>query len=435
MRASQSVIPGSDEELMARRAASLGPAYRLLYNDPVHFVRGSGVHLYDSAGEEYLDAYNNVPCIGHSHPAVANAVSAQLRLINTNTRYLQDGVVDYAEELLATFPPELGNVMFTCTGSEANDLAVRVANFVTGNSGLIITENAYHGTTAVMAGVSPSLGPGVPRPANVRLIPAPDRYMLAVSDDELREYMLAHVRAAVDDLVASGYGVSALILDTLFSSDGILPNPVSWIAPAAEIVRGEGGLFIADEVQAGFGRLGAGMWGFTRHGVSADIVTMGKSMGNGYPVAAAVFRPELLEEFGPTVRYFNTFGGSSAAISAAAAVLHTIKNEDLVAHSKVLGYQIRTEVQSLASSDPRIGCVRGQGLALGVAFVSQEGTRVPDPALASRVVNAMREKHVLISASGADGNVLKIRPPLVFGREDGARLVEVLAEVLDATRD
>lgn len=315
----------SDADLIRRRQRVLGPAYRLLYEEPVRFVRGSGVRLYDPDGVEYLDAYNNVPCIGHSNPAVAAAVARQLELINTNTRYLQDGVVDYAEQLLATFPEELGNIMFTCTGSEANDLALRVARFTTGNTGIIITENAYHGTTQEVAGISPSLGAGVPTPAHVRRIPAPDAFATGMSDSELAEWMVAHVKAAADDLVASGFGVSALVLDSLFSSDGILPDPVTWIARAAEVVRQAGGLFVADEVQAGFGRLGAGMWGFARHGVIPDAVTMGKSMGNGYPVAAAVFRPQLLEEFGPTVRYFNTFGGSSAAVAAAHAVLTTIQ--------------------------------------------------------------------------------------------------------------
>lgn len=440
------------DDLMRRRQRVLGPAYRLLYENPVHFVRARGVHLYDPEGVDYLDAYNNVPCIGHSHPAVAAAVSAQLGLINTNTRYLQDGVVEYAEQLLETFPRELGNVMFTCSGSEANDLALRVARFTTGNTGVIITNNAYHGTTQEVAGISPSLGPGVETPPHVRLIPAPDAFATGMNAAELSEWMVARVESAVEDLEASGHGVSALVLDTIFSSDGILPEPVTWIAQAADVVREAGGLFIADEVQAGFGRLGTGMWGFERHRVVPDIVTMGKSMGNGYPVAAAVFQPQLLTAFGPTVRYFNTFGGSSGAVAAASAVLRTIRDEDLITHAERVGEEIRKGMLDLAASDPRVGCVRGSGLALGIAMVCARGGNPPvegmglvtgrasganipvsDPALASRIVNGMREKRVLISSCG-DGSVLKVRPPLAFGEADVSRLLETFEQVLHDTR-
>lgn len=416
-------------DLIARRAAALGPAYRLLYDNPVHFVRGRGVHLYDPDGVEYLDAYNNVPCIGHSHPAVAAAVSTQLGLINTNTRYLHDSVVEYAEELLATFPAELSNVMFTCTGSETNDLALRVAQFTTGHRGIIVTDNAYHGTTQAVAAISPSLGPGVPRPPHVRHIPAPDAYRTGLSDAELTEFMVCHVRDAVKSLEASGYGVSALVLDSIFSSDGILPGPLTWMERAAAIVRQAGGLLIGDEVQSGFGRLGTGMWGFSRHRVIPDVVTMGKSMGNGYPVAAAVFRPELLCEFGPQVRYFNTFGGSTAAIAAATAVLHTIKQEQLIDHAHTVGKLLGQGLRQLCTTSPHIGCVRGIGLAHGVVVVSENGH--PDPARATRIVNAMRARRILISASGADGSNLKIRPPLVFGGDDVDRLITTLQEVLE----
>lgn len=426
-----------DLDLIARRQRTLGPAYRLLYEHPVHFVRANGVHLYDPSGEDYLDAYNNVPCIGQSNPAVTEAVSAQLALINTNTRYLQDGVVDYAERLVASMPEELGNVMFTCTGSEANDLAMRVARYNTGNTGVIITQNAYHGTSALISGMSPSLGPDVPLHPYVRVIPAPDEFLTGLSGEELSDAMVARVQEQVDDLVASGHGVAALLIDSIFSSDGIFPQPTTWIARAAEVVRKAGGLYIADEVQSGFGRLGTGLWGFARHNVIPDIVTMGKSMGNGYPVAAAVFQPRLLAEFGPKVRYFNTFGGSSAAVAAASAVLTTIEEQGLVAHAQEIGGEMRAAIEGLAASDPRIGCVRGEGLALGVAFVMPSagdgatGTPVTDPALAARVVNGMRERRVLISCCGIDSSILKIRPPLVFDHEDVTRLVETLSGVLD----
>lgn len=420
----------ADEELVERRRTVMGPSYRLLYDPPVHFVRGTGVHLYDPAGEEYLDAYNNVPCVGHAHPAVSGAVAAQAGLINTNTRYLQAGVVDYAERLVGTLPDELGNVMFTCTGSEANDLTLRVARFVTGNAGVIVTENAYHGVTQAVAAMSPSLGEGVDLAPHVRVIPAPDLWASGMEPLDFADLMVRRVEGAVADLRRHGHGVSALVLDSVFSSDGILPGPTGWIARAAQVVRDAGGLYVADEVQSGFGRLGTGMWGFPRHRVVPDIVTMGKSMGNGFPIAAAVFRPELLEEFGPRVRYFNTFGGNSVSVAAASAVLDVIEGEGLVGASARVGGVLTEGLGGLAVSDPRIGCVRGIGLVQGVVLVSDEDGRTPDPDLARRVVNGLRQRHVLIGSCGKDGNVLKIRPPLVFGVQDAARLVEALADVL-----
>lgn len=274
-------LAAADQDLVSRRRRVMGPAYRLLYEHPVHFVRGNGVHLYDPAGEEYLDAYNNVPCVGHAHPAVSSAVAAQVELLNTNTRYLQEGVVDYAERLLGTLPDEVGNVMFTCTGSEANDLALRVARFVTGNTGLVVTENAYHGVTQAVAAMSPSLGEGVDLAPHVRLVPAPDLWASGLTAPEFADAMVRHVEEAVEDLRRHGHGVCALVLDSVFSSDGILPDPTGWIARAAEVVRRAGGLYVADEVQSGFGRLGTGMWGFPRHGVVPDIVTMGTPWATG----------------------------------------------------------------------------------------------------------------------------------------------------------
>lgn len=421
----------TDDDLIARRAHVLGPAYRLLYSHPVHFVRAEGVHLYDPDGVEYLDAYNNVPCIGHSHPAVTEAVTRQIGLINTNTRYLQDGVVDYAETLVSTLPDELGNVMFTCTGSEANDLALRVARYVTGHTGVIITENAYHGTTQAISEISPSLGPGVPTPNYVYTIPAPDAYEMGADADEVARRMAHHVATGIATLRERGYGVAALVLDTAFSSDGILPSPTTWIAPACEAVRNAGGLFIADEVQAGFARLGEGLWGFARHQVVPDIVTMGKSMGNGYPVAAAVFRPELLEEFGPAVRYFNTFGGSSVAVAAASAVLHTILSEGLISHAARVGNYLHAGLEEIAADDERIALVRGGGLIQGVVFAKETEARHT----AGKVVDALREKHILISASGKRATVLKVRPPLVFSEQNADQFLDAFAAVLTDVED
>ena len=398
-----SAPPGS---LIAAREQMLGPAYRLFYERPVHLVRGTGTHLFDEDGNRYLDAYNNVASVGHCHPHVVEAVTRQLATLNTHTRYLHDGIVDYSRRLLATMPDAIDQVMYACTGSEANDLALRVAEMSTGARGVIVTRDAYHGNTAAVTAISPSLGGATTIGRHVRLVDPPSHGA---------ERFLADVAAAADDLIADGHGVSALIVDTIFSSDGIHPDP-SALAPAVDEVRRRGGLFIADEVQPGFGRTGDSMWGFTRHGVTPDVVTMGKPMGNGIPVSAMAARSDVLAPFAADVAYFNTFGGSPVAMAAAAAVLDVIEAEDLMSRARDVGGTLRAEVQRLAQASPLIGDVRGAGLYVGVDVVDHTGG--PDRSAALDLVNALRERRILISVCGHDGNVLKIRPPLVFSMSD-----------------
>jgi 4-aminobutyrate aminotransferase-like enzyme len=393
------------ESLIAARDRVLGPSYRLFYERPVHLVRGEGTRLYDADGACYLDAYNNVASVGHCHPHVVEAVSRQLATLNTHTRYLHNGIVDYSERLLATMPDEIDQVMYACTGSEVNDLALRVAEMHTGATGVIITTDAYHGNTAAVTAISPSIGGETALGAHVRTVPAPD-VASRFADD---------VAAAIADLQSAGVGLSCLIVDTIFSSDGIYPDP-SVLAPAVELVRRAGGVFIADEVQPGFARTGAAMWGFLRHGVVADLVTMGKPMGNGLPIAAMAARAEVLDAFARGVPYFNTFGGNPVTVAAAAAVLDVIEDEKLLVNAAEVGGRLRHELAGLAADHPRIGDVRGAGLYIGVEMITETGE--PDRRGARAVVNAMRERRVLISVCGRHGNVLKIRPPLVFSASD-----------------
>jgi 4-aminobutyrate aminotransferase-like enzyme len=416
--------------MIERRRRLLGPAYRLFYDDPVQIVRGRGVWLYDPEGNAYLDAYNNVACVGHCHPHVVRALSAQAAVLNTHTRYLSDGILDYAERLLGSFPDELGNVMLTCSGSEANDLACRIARAATGGTGFIVTELAYHGVTAAVAELSPSLGAGVALPPTTHTVPAPNRYR--ADGEDVGERLADAVRSAVDDLAAHGIRPAALLVDTVFSSDGLLVDPAGFLAPAVDVIRSAGGLFIADEVQAGFGRTGAGMWGFERHGVTPDIVTMGKPMGNGHPVAGIVARPELVEAFGARTRYFNTFGGNPVSCAAGMAVLDVIEDEHLVENARAVGAHLLEGLRALAARHETIGDVRGAGLFAGVELVADRETREPAAAEAARVVNALRDRRILISATGPGANVLKIRPPLVFSRENAAALLAGLDEVLAA---
>ena len=415
----------TDADLVARRARLLGPAYRLFYDEPFHPVRGEGVWLYDAAGTPWLDAYNNVACVGHAQPRVVEAIARQAAVLNTHTRYLHDGILDYAERLLATMPSELGHATFTCTGSEANDLALRIAGAHTGGTGLVVTRWAYHGVTSALACASPSLGAYVRIGDHVRLVDAP-----AGGDIDTGRRFADGVRAAVADLRAHGLKPAALLVDTVFSSDGVFTGPPGFLAEAVAAIREAGGVFIADEVQPGFGRTGEAFWGFQRHGVVPDIATLGKPMGNGHPVAGLAVRPEVMRAFGQTSRYFNTFGGNPVSMAAASAVLDVIEDEGLQRNALEVGRYLRERLAALAGRHALVGEVRGAGLFVGLELVTDRATRAPATAQAARVVNGLRRRQVLLSATGPDAHVLKIRPPLVFRREHADLLVARLDEVL-----
>lgn len=421
-------IADRERELIARRERLLGPAYRLFYANPVHFVRGEGVWLYDPDGKAYLDVYNNVASVGHCHPHVVAALARQSAVLNTHTRYITDGILDYAERLLATFPAELGHVMFTCTGSEANDLAYRAARTFTGGTGFIVTELAYHGVTVAISELSPSLGAGITLGPHIRTVPAPDLYRSGGAD--VGETFARDVKAAIADMKARGIKPAALLVDTIFSSDGVFSDPAGFLKPAAQAIREAGGLFIADEVQPGFGRTGAGLWGFGRHGLIPDMVTMGKPMGNGHPVAAMVAKPEILQAFGEKTRYFNTFGGNPVSCAVGMAVLDVIENEGLVANAAAVGAHLMAGLKELAGRHALIGDVRGAGLFVGAELVTDRDSRAPATAETAALVNGLRDKRVLISAAGPAANVLKIRPPLVFSRDNADLFLTAVDEVL-----
>jgi 4-aminobutyrate aminotransferase-like enzyme len=405
----------AEEPLIAARSRLLGPANRLFYDRPVHLVRGQGSHLFDADGSRFLDAYNNVASVGHCHPHVTDAVAKQMSTLNTHTRYLHGAILDYSERLLASMPAEIDQVMYACTGSEANDLALRVAEMHTGATGVIVTADAYHGNTAAVTAISPSLGGATALGPHVRTVAAPDSYR--TPPGELAARFTADVARAADELRDAGFGLSALVVDTIFSSDGIYPDP-SVLAPAVDVVRGAGGVFIADEVQPGFARTGESMWGFSRHNVVPDLVTMGKPMGNGMPVAAMAARADVLKAFAVGVPYFNTFAGSPVSMAAAAAVLDVIEAERLLLNAAAVGAALRRDLAQVCAGHPRVGDIRGAGLYIGVEMVTDPDTKSPDRAAARWLVNALRERRVLISVCGSAGHVLKIRPPLVFSHSD-----------------
>ena len=421
-------LPAETEDLILRRRATFGPTSMLFYKRPLHVVRAEDVWLYEADGTRCLDAYNNVPSIGHCHPAVTDAVARQIGILNIHTRYLHDGVYAYAERLLATMPGEISNIVFTCTGSESADLAIRIARSVTGRTGLIATENAYHGNTLTVTQVSPSSGSTEPPVDNVVFIPAPDTYR--GGPDNLGPRFAADVRTAISTLKARGIAPAAFIADTIFSSDGIFPGDSGFLAEAVATIRNAGGLFIADEVQPGFGRTGEAMWGFMRHGVVPDIVIMGKPMANGFPMGGVAIKPDLLGSFGSQNGYFNTFGGNPVAAAAGLAVLDSITSEGLQQNAHDTGTYLRNELAALTEKHPIIGDVRGAGLYIGVEFVHDAQSREPDRGVAERIVNAMRERNVLIGTAGKFGNILKIRPPLVFRRQHADIFLEAFAASL-----
>lgn len=428
-------LASEDQAHIARRQKLLGPAYRLFYKSPVQISHAKGVFLYDRHGNEYLDAYNNVVSLGHGHPRVVAAIQRQLETLCTHTRYMQEPLLDYAEALIGTFGGELGRTgcaMFTCTGSEANDLALRIARFHTDKTGVIVTAEAYHGNSGAVAAISPSLGKKSALDPYLRTVGAPDSYRLPVA--EIGRRMAEDVARQIADLERHGGGLAAFIADSVFSSDGLYTDPTDVLAPVAEVVRKAGGLFIADEVQSGFGRTGTHLWGHARHKVEPDIVTLGKPMGNGYPVAGLVLRPDLVAEFGASMRYFNTFGGNSVAIAAAQAVLDTIRDEGLMENAAKVGGEILDGLRDLQKKYEFVGDVRGAGLYFAVELVKDRDRKVPDMDRALAAVNALRDRRILISATGADAHILKIRPPLVFTSANAARLLEGVDAALRAVQ-
>jgi 4-aminobutyrate aminotransferase-like enzyme len=336
-------------------------------------------------------------------------------------------VETYAETLLATFPASLGNVVLTCTGSESNDLAMRIARIGTGNEGFIVTETAYHGNTALVTEISPS-SLRKRKPADfVRTIAAPE----AVNGLSVEASFAASVETAIRELNDNGYGLAGMIVDSIFSSDGIYADPPGFLKSAADLVRKAGGLLISDEVQPGFGRTGGGHWGFMRHGITPDIVTMGKPMGNGFPMGGVVTRPDLLKTFCEETGYFNTFGGNPVAAAAGLAVLDVIADEGLIAHADKVGRYFMQGLQSLRTTHAEIGGVRGAGLFIGLDFVGDDGA-TPDTGLATHVINQMKQNGILIGAAGKYGAILKIRPPLCFSNGDAHFFIETLDKILSS---
>jgi 4-aminobutyrate aminotransferase-like enzyme/Ser/Thr protein kinase RdoA (MazF antagonist) len=406
--------PVTKDVLARRRCDALGAALTpLTYADPVHVVSGEGAWLIDADGRRILDAYNNVPVLGHCHPRVTEAIVRQTRALNTNARYLYEPLVELAERLLATMPPEarLDGAMIVNSGSEANDIAWRIAAAATGRSGAIVTHHAYHGVSAAMADLSPEEWPEGFAPTHVERIP--------------HDAGGGEVATAAALLADRGHPLAATFIDPGFTSDGIHPPTPARLTEIADATRDAGGLFVADEVQVGHGRSGEHLWSFAHLGVTPDFVVLGKPMGNGYPVAAVLTRREAVEASGFAERLFSTFGGNPVAAQAALATLDAIDDERIIPHTKRVAEVLRERLERLSREHPAIVDVRGLGLLIGVELEGPERTNA--------VVNAMRDRGVLVGRTGPRNDVLKIRPPLVFGIEEAGVLITALDTALRGT--
>lgn len=426
-------VQQTNSNLLARRHATLGRHSPLFYDKPLELVSGFGVWLTDADGRTYLDGYNNVPHVGHANPAVADAINEQLRTINLHTRYLNTRVVEYAEALLATFDGNLERLFLANSGSEANELALRIARQHTGHTGVLVSDFSYHGNTTSLAELTTGLAVREPLGAHVRALRIPDASgMTGTETAALLEQSLADVDAAIASLQEAGHGVSAFLFDPLFSTEGLLQIPAGYLEGATARVRAAEGLVISDEVQSGFGRTGVHMWGYQMFGIEPDFVTMGKPMGNGYPIGAVVTTAELLDEFGRHNMYFNTFAGSPVASAAGLAVLRFMEEHKLMAKADDLGQYIKDRLHTIAEGSLHVGSVRGCGMFFGLDIIEGPGSREPAPGLTKALIEDMRERGVLISRIGRHDNVLKMRPPLVFAREHADILLEELEKSLSS---
>lgn len=422
--------------LLARRERVMGASYSHFYREPLYLVRGEGVWLFDHQGRRYLDCYNNVPSVGHCHPRVVEALARQAARLNTHTRYLHHAIIEYAEMLAERLPGELSVCTFVCTGTEANDLAYRIASTVTGRRGMIATADAYHGNSTLVSTWSSDREPPGGWPGWIAFVEAPDAYRGPIGRDrtDFAGAYAALVTEAMDELAARGHEPAMMIVDPIYDARGILTPEPAYLQNVCGIVREAGGLVVADEVQSGLCRLGEHFWGFEDSHVIPDIVTLGKPMGCGHPLAAVVTRPDIASAFAERTGYFNTFGGNPVSAEVGKAVLNVVDDEQILRNVGDTGRYFKAGLQRLADRHPLIGDVRGKGLFLGVELVEERATCAPAGAVAEAVAERMRQEGVLLARIGRHRNILKFRPPLVFGKSHADIALEALDQALAGAR-
>jgi 4-aminobutyrate aminotransferase-like enzyme/Ser/Thr protein kinase RdoA (MazF antagonist) len=421
----------SNEELIAYRKKHLGKSLSLQYKIPIRMVRGTGQYLMDQFGRKYLDTINNVAHVGHEHPAVVKAGQQQMALLNTNSRYLHGNINELAKELMQTLPPELNVLHFVNSGSEANELAIRMVKAATGAADIIASEAGYHGNTNSCIAISSYKfdgkgGRGTPE--HTHIIPLPDSFRGKYRGKNTGKNYAKEVQLQIKNIQERGRKVGAFIIEPIISCGGQIELPQGFLSKAYEYVRTAGGLCISDEVQVGCGRVGKFFWGFQLHEVIPDIVTIGKPLGNGHPLAAVACTQEVAEKFANGMEYFNTFGGNPVSCAIGTEVLRTIKREKLQENAFNLGKFLKQELKKLASEFPIIGDVRGQGLFLGIELVDIHLN--PLPQQTTYLVNRMKDFGILMSTDGLDYNVIKIKPPMVFTKENAQELIYYLRKIL-----
>ena len=415
------------------RSEYLSPSLSLSYKEPLHLVRGSGQYLYDADDREYLDAVNNIQHVGHCHPKVVAAAQFQYEKMNINTRYLDETIVNYAQSLTDKLPAGLDVCFFTNSGSEANDLALRIARHVTQSKETIVLDAAYHGNLSSLIEISPykhNGKGGSGAPDFVHTVPIPDPFRGKYRGQDSGIAYANEVQMILDKIQESGKQVSAFITESIMGCGGQLVPPQGFLKESFQKVRKSGGLCIADEVQIGFGRMGDFFWGFETQDIIPDIVTMGKPMGNGHPLSAVVTSKAIAEEFNNGMEYFNSFGGNPVSCAVGHAVLNVIEEEGLQQNARDVGKYLKSLLNELKEKYSMIGDVRGYGLFLGIELVRDLESLDPGDKEADQIENAMKEKGILISTDGPDHNILKIKPPLVFNRRNALFLTETLDEIL-----
>jgi len=415
--------------LLDRRKAIIGDA-PLFYTSPVHIVRGEGVWLFDNAGKKYLDMYNNVPCIGHANPSVADALYRQASTLNVHSRYLHESILEYGERLLGHHHAGIQKVVFSCTGTEANEVAMMMARFATGGRGIICSDSAYHGNSAEVRKLSHLPAGGDPK-AEIRSIPFPQTYrpIEDINAAEPAKYYLHKLASTIDSFKEDGIPFAGLLLCSLLANEGLPNIPEDFMAKAAQLVHDAGGVFIADEVQAGLCRSGE-WWGYEKMGFKPDIVAMGKPLGNGMPLAATAASSEIVDKFRKNTQYFNTFASSPLQAAAGIAVLDTLEKDNLKDSARDVGTYLAEKLNAIAANYDFMDDVRHQGLFIGIEWVTDSQSKIADPKAARRMADLLKNSGILVSNAGAQGNVLKLRPPLVFDLANADYFLDIFTEVL-----
>ena len=420
------------KEILDQRKKYIGPSLSISYDVPLHIVRGEAQYLFDVKGNRYLDCVNNIQHVGHCHPKIVEAAQSQYKKLNTNTRYLDEAIVNYARNLTQTLPDGLDVCFFTNSGSEANDLAMRIARNYEQSKETIVLDGAYHGNLSSLIEISPYKhnGPGGSgTPDHVQVIPMPDPFRGQYRGERCAEQYAKEVQKSIDRIQGKNRNSFAFISEALMGCGGQLILPEGFLQKAFELVKKAGGLCIADEVQIGFGRMGSHFWGFESESVVPDIVTMGKSMGNGHPLSAVVTTKEIADAFDNGMEYFNSFGGNPVSCAVGQAVLNVIRDEGLQAHAEHVGNYLLQKLQSLQNDHEIIGDVRGRGLFIGIELV-RDYQLTPAANEAHTIVNSMKEKGVLLSTDGPDHNVIKIKPPMIFSKDNAHELVSKIDEII-----